>query len=158
MNTPTLIVSKLSLGNFSHKTENAGPFLSGTFAKFFMRPNLICRVGSNTLHWSTRNWLATFFVPGYVMYEKASSSCCNEHFWHAYPIRIRNNRILYNTFAVTSRWQLHSNHCKCASDTACISCSWECPFCFHMLPFCGQERQKGLKAINFPCSTAMLLG
>jgi hypothetical protein len=45
----------------------------------------------------------------YVIYVEANSSCCNECFWHKYPICIGNNRILRNTFVIPSKWQLPSN-------------------------------------------------
>jgi hypothetical protein len=34
INTPVLILSMLSLRNFSYKNENAGPFLSSVFRDF----------------------------------------------------------------------------------------------------------------------------
>jgi hypothetical protein len=64
--------------------------------KFFMRPNLICRGGGNTLHGPTRDWWATFFVPVCVIYVEANSSCSNEYFWHKYPTHAGNNRTLCN--------------------------------------------------------------
>jgi hypothetical protein len=119
-----------------------------------MSPNLIFKSESNTLHGPQRGWWATFFVLG-VIYVQASSSCCNEHFWHDCPIRIGNNKILYNPFAVPSKWKLPSNHRKCANDMSCSSCSWEFPSCLHSFPFCGRHRQQGLKAVTFACATTL---
>jgi hypothetical protein len=45
-----------------------------------------------------------------VTYVEACSSCCSEDFWHDYPIRRENNRILCKPFAAPSKWQLPSNH------------------------------------------------
>ena len=48
MNASSLIFSILSSGNFSHKNDIAGPFLSSACSKFSPSPSLICRGGSNT--------------------------------------------------------------------------------------------------------------
>ena len=88
---------------------------------------------------------------------EASSSSCGQHFWHNYPIRIGNNRILCNLFAVSSKWQSPSNNRTLTIHTSCSSHSWIFSSYFHIFsPFCGRCSQQGLKTV--PCATTLVLG
>lgn len=69
-NKTVLILSILCFGNYWHKNENARPFLSSVLTKFFIRPNLRCRVWSNILHRSTKCWWTTFLVPDVFVWRK----------------------------------------------------------------------------------------
>jgi hypothetical protein len=51
----------------------------------------------------------------YVINVEATSSCCSENVWHDYPIRMGNNRT-WVIFAVPPKWQLSTDHRKCAID------------------------------------------
>ena len=152
LNTPALIFSLLHLGNFAHKDENCGPFLSSAFTKHCMGPNLICRGASNTLHGSTRGWWAAFFVSGVPTLLLAVVNVLARLF-----NLLRYSRILCNPFAILSQWHLHSSHQRCAIDRSCSLCSWEFLSCFHVYVL-WKLRQRGLKAVLLPCATILLLG
>jgi hypothetical protein len=123
-----------------------------------MRPNLYVEVEA-TLYMDLQeaDELRSLFQV-YVIYVDVNSSCCNEHFWHEYPIRVGNNRILLNPFAVPQKWQLPSNHRKCSNDMSCSSRRWELTSYFPMFPVCGWHRQQGFKAASCPYAATLLFG
>ena len=64
-NIPILIFSMHFRWNFWWRKANPLPSLFNAFTKFFMRPSLMWRGGSNILLGSTRGWDRTLFDPGF---------------------------------------------------------------------------------------------
>ena len=64
-NIPALNFSMLFCWNFCWRKANPLPSLSNALTKFFMRPSLIWRGGSNILLSSPRGWDRTLCDPGF---------------------------------------------------------------------------------------------
>jgi hypothetical protein len=77
-----IILSVLSIGNFSHMNENAGSFLSNTFTKFFMRSNYYVEEEAKLYMDLQEADELRFLFQVYVTSVEASSAFCSEHFYH----------------------------------------------------------------------------
>jgi hypothetical protein len=127
-----------SLGNFSHKNENARPFLSSFSVESSMRPNLIHR---DRIY---EAWWAMFFTPGVL-------NLCY------YSFHVGNNRILFNLL------QCHPNgsYLQITADGPLIFLVVHAAENFPRVFVCSlfvDGIGKRWKLVRFLCATTLVLG
>ena len=98
-NTPAVIFASLFCGNFSWRNANYSSSLSNASTKFFSRPSLTWRGGSNILIGSTQ--------------KEEKKALWDAGYQHGYPTSIYSKDVLYNSLEVQGYvqqlWDLYSS-------------------------------------------------